>query len=72
MKPSINQPIAQSTGNLQKIPQLPKIHKEFIVINIPNFATPVQSINSPSNEAINRRTMQKISKDIPLYLDPVY
>ena len=30
------------------------------VINIPNFATPVQSISNPSTEAINKRAMQKI------------
>ena len=42
------------------------------VINMPNFVTPVQSINNPSTEAIKRRMMQKISKDIPFYPDPVY
>ena len=42
------------------------------VIKIPNFATSVQSISYPSTEVINRRTMQKIRKDIPFYLDSVY
>ena len=42
------------------------------VINIPNFTTPVQSISNSSTEMINRRMMQKISKDIPFYPDPVY
>ena len=37
-----------------------------------NFATPEQSINNPSTEMINRRTMQKINKDIPFYPDPSY
>ena len=32
----------------------------------------MQSISNPSTEVINRRTMQKISKDIPFYPDPVY
>ena len=39
---------------------------------MPNFATPLKSISNPSTEAIKRRTMQKISKDIPFYPDPVY
>ena len=39
---------------------------------MPNFTTTVQSISNPSPEAINRRMMQKISKDIPFYHDPVY
>ena len=69
-KPLINQPIAQSAENSQKIPELPKIHVE--VINKPNFATPVQSISNPSTEAINRRMMPKIIKDIPFCHDPVY
>ena len=41
-------------------------------INIPHFATPVQSISNPNTEAIDKRMMQKISKDIPSYPDPVY
>ena len=69
-KPLINQLIAQSVENSQKIPELPKIHME--VISKPNFATPVQSISNPSNEAINRKMMQKRSKGIPFYPDPVY
>ena len=48
---------------------LPKIPVE--VINRPNFTTPVQSISNPSRVVINRRMMQQISKDIPLYPDPV-
>ena len=35
-----------------KIPELSKIHKEFI--NMPNFATPVQTISNPGTEEINR------------------
>ena len=65
----IDQPITQSVEHSQMFPELPKIQKE--VINIHNFATPVQSITNPNNEAINRRTMQKISKDIPFYPNPV-
>ena len=37
-----------------------------------SFITPVPAIGKPSTEAINRRMMQKISKDIPFYTDPVY
>ena len=68
-KPPINQPIAQSAEN-SKIPVLPKI--PMAVINMPNFTNPMQSINNSSTEAINRRIMQQISKDIPFYPDPVY
>ena len=64
-KPHINQPIAQSLEYSQKILKVPKIEKE--VINIPGFSTPVQLISNPSMEMINRRMMQKISKDIPFY-----
>ena len=42
------------------------------VINKLNFATPIQSISNSSMEAISRRTMQQISKDIPFYSNPVY
>ena len=66
----INQPIAQSAEHLQKHPEVPKIENE--VINMPNVTTPVQSISNPSTEMINRRMMQKISKDIPFYPDPTY
>ena len=41
-------------------------------INIPNFATPVQSINNLGGEVINIRMIQKISKDIPFFPDPVH
>ena len=53
-----------------KIPEIPKIWKQ--VINIQNIATPVQSISNPSTKVINRRTMQKISKDIPFYQESLY
>ena len=56
--------------HLLEISEVLKIEKQ--VINIPNFTTPVQSIINPSTEAIHRGTMQKISKDIPFYPDPVY
>ena len=51
-KPPINQLVAESAEN-SKIPMLPKIPTE--VINMPNLATPVQSISNPSPEAINRK-----------------
>ena len=69
-KPYINQPIAQSAEHSNKIPEVPKIEKR--VTNLPSFATPVQSIGNSSTKVINRRTMQKISKDISVYLDPTY
>ena len=39
---------------------------------MPNFLTPVQSMSNSSTEMINRRMMQKISKDIPFYPNPTY
>ena len=57
MKPHINQPIAQSVEHSEKIPEAPKIEKE--VVNMPNFATPVQSISNPSRQTINRRMMSE-------------
>ena len=42
------------------------------VINMPNFTTPVQSINNPSMETIKRGMMQQINKDILFYPDPIY
>ena len=42
------------------------------IINMPHFTTQVQSISNTSTEAINRRTMQKVSKDIPFYTDLEY
>ena len=68
-KPCINQPIAQSFEHSEKIPEVPEIEKE--VINMSNFATPVQSISNPGTEMINRRMMQKISK-ASFYPDPTY
>ena len=41
-------------------------------MNTPNFAAPVQSLSNPSTKAINRKMIQKTSKDIPSYQDPVY
>ena len=54
-KPHISPPIDQSVKNPQKIPDMPKIQKE--VINMPNFAIPVQSMSNPCTEVINRRMM---------------
>ena len=67
-KPPINQPIAQSAELSKKIPKASKMRKK--VINQPEFSTPVQSISNSSTEAINRRMIQKIRKDIPFYPDP--
>ena len=46
------------------------MHKE--VLNMPNSTAPLQSMSNPSTEAITRRMMQKISKNIPFYPNPVY
>ena len=39
------------------------------VITHPDFTTPIQSVSSPSAEAINRRSM---IKNIPSYFDPTF
>ena len=51
----------------KKIPEALKMEKK--VINQKDFTTPVQSVNNPSMEGINRRPM---IKDIPFYPDPMY
>ena len=64
-KSPINQTTAAETS--KKFPEVSKTEKK--VIMHPDFTTPVQSVNNPSVEAINRRP--KI-KDIPFYPDPMY
>ena len=61
-KSPINQTIAAEMS--KKILEASKVEKK--VITHPEFATPVQSVNNPSREAINRRPM---IKDIPFYSD---
>ena len=61
--PPINQTIAQSAEPSKEIPEASKIEKK--IINHPYFTTPVQSINNPSAEVINRRPL---IKDIPSIL----
>ena len=63
--PPINQ--TNAAGTSEKIPEVSKIEKK--VITHPDFTTPMQSVNSPSTEAINRRPM---IKGIPFYCDPTY
>ena len=59
-KSSINQTTAADTSD--KIPEVSKIEKK--VTTHPDFTTPVQSVNNPSTEAINRRPT---IKDISFY-----
>ena len=70
-KPPTNHPIAQlaepSKENFWGIKNRKEGCKSTIF-----FATPVQSISNSSMEVINRRTMQKINKDIPFCPDPNY
>ena len=65
--PPINQTITQTSDLSKQIPKVSKIKNK--VITHPDFTTPVQPVNSPSMEAINRKPM---IKDIPFYLDPTY
>ena len=55
MKPPINQ--TNSSELSKKIPEVSKIENK--VISHPDFTTPVQSVNSPSTEAINRKALIK-------------
>ena len=64
-KSPINQANAAEMSKI--IPEVSKIEKR--VITHPDFTTPVQSVNDPSMEVINRRLM---IKDIPFYPDPTY
>ena len=59
--PAISQTLSK------KIPEISKIEKK--VITHTYFTTPVQSVNDPSTEVINRRPM---IKDIPFSPDPTY
>ena len=65
--PPFNQTITQTSGLSKKIPDVSKIENK--VITHPDFTTPVQSVNSPSVEAITRRSM---TKNIPFYADTTY
>ena len=51
----------------KKIPVVSKIENK--VITYPSFTTPVQSVNSPSTEAVNRRSL---IKNIPFHPHPTY
>ena len=59
--------ITQTSELSKKISEVSKIEKK--LITHPNFTTPVQSVDSPSKEVINRKLMMK---DIPFYPDPMY
>ena len=65
MPPPINQTNASELS--KKIPEVSKIENK--VITHTDSTTPVQSVNSPTTEAINRRPM---IKNILFYPDPTY
>ena len=67
MPPPINQTITQTSELSKKIPKVSKIEKKVVIH--PDFTTPVQSVNSPTAEAINRMAM---IKNISIYPDPTY
>ena len=62
-------PIYQTNASevKKKIPEVSKIENKFITH--PDFTTLVQSVSSPTTEAINRKPM---IKNIPFYPDPTY
>ena len=66
-KSPINQTIIKTSETSKKIPEASKIEKK--IINNPDFTMPVQLVNNPNVEAINRRP---IIKDIPFYPGPTY
>ena len=54
-----------------KIPDIPKPQDK--VMTIPNFTIlPVQSKGDSSTKVINRKTIQDVPQEIPIYTDPVY
>ena len=65
--PPINQTITPTSELSMKISEVSKIENK--VITHPDFITPVKSVNSPSTEAINRKSM---IENIPFYPDPTY
>ena len=67
----IKTPIAQvmeKSPSKILVPRTPKIQD--IITPIPNYAIP--SRGDTSTKVIDRKTIQDVSKEIPIYLDPVY
>ena len=65
--PLINQTNTPTSELSKKIPEVSKIENK--VITHPDFTTPVQSVNSPSTDAIKSEPM---TKNILFYPDPTY
>ena len=52
-------------------PKTSKIQDQ--VVPIPNYAIPhIKSKNDPGSKLVERKTMQDVSRDLPIYPDPVY
>ena len=70
MPTSINKPIAQAMEKQQKVlmPRTPKVQNNIVLI--PNYANPY--IYSKDDSMVERNTIQDISREIPIYSDPVH
>ena len=68
--PSINQSTTQTSKLSKKIPEVSKIENK--VITHPYFTTTVQSVNSPSTEAINRKPIIKTFLSILIQLTDLH
>ena len=61
----------QTIENPLKIPEIAKMQDK--VTTIPNFTIPpIQTRDESSTKMIDRKTIQDIAKEIPIYTDPVY
>ena len=71
IKTQISEPIVQTIERPLKIPDIPKTQDK--VMTISNFAIPpMQSKGNSGTKMIDRKTIQDVAREIPIYPDPVY
>ena len=70
---SINKPTAQVMEKQSKVlvPKTPKIQDN--VVPIPNYTIPyIKSKDDSGSRMVERKAKQDVSKEIPIYPDPLY
>ena len=70
----MSKPLMQVTEKPPLVVLQPSTSKvQDIAIPVPNFATPqVKSKGDTSTKMIDRKTVQEVGREIPVYPDPVY
>ena len=66
-------PIAQAMEKQPKVlvPKTPEVQDK--VVSIPNYATlHIESKDDSGSRMVERKAIQDVSRDIPIYPDPVY